>query len=331
MLRFFNKNNPTILILIPIIAILFSIKVFYAGFIYELPQNSTLLSNFIFKLIEGENSLFYATIISTLLLIILTFLFINLGNKFLCLDKRNFFHGFIFLFITGAYMQPYEFLPVLISEVFFIFAVHTLFSTAKRQNSVFQYFNAGFFIAVGSFFWLNLILFFIILFATLIILRRIIIREWITAIIGFIIPYFLFFAVEFLISSKIDSLFIVSELLFTYSTSYLFDYEFYLFIAILSFTVLVGSFAIIGKFASMSINEREYYKIYNWIFIIAIIIFVFAGTQNQGAALFLLLASTLPITFFFNLKRRRVLLEIIFDTLLLYIIFMQIGIKIPFI
>ncbi len=331
MLRFFNKNNPTILILIPIIAILFSIKVFYAGFIYELPQNTTVLSNFIFKFIEGDNSLVYATIISTLLLILLTFMFINLGNKFLCLDKRNYFHGFIFLFVTGAYMQPYEFLPVLISEVFFILAIHTLFSTAKRQNSVFQFFNAGFFIAVGSFFWLNLILFAIILFATLIILRRIIIREWITAMIGLVTPYFLFFAVEFLVLSKLDSLFIVSELLFTNNTSYLFNNELYLFIATMSFAVLIGGFSIIGKFASMSINEREYYKIYNWIFIISIVIFIFAATQNRGAILFVLLSFTLPITFFFNLKRRRILLEIIFDTLLLYIIFMQTGIKIPFI
>jgi hypothetical protein len=330
MIKFFKNNNPAIFVLFPIIIFLFNLKVFYSETIYKFPEFPTVFTQKIFNLIEGANSLLAASFINGILLIVVTFLFMNLLSKYIYFEARNYFHGFIFIFLNTIFISPYEYIPVIIAELFFVIALIILFGAAKKQNAVFDFFNISFILALGSLFWFNLIYFTIIIFFSLIIMRRILIREWISLIVGTVTPYLLLVSIYFILYGNIEILDSI-KIMFSKNTSELSFTNIYLiYFGFLFLLGILSGLKILSVFNGLNIDLREYYKIFNWINLLALIILFFSDYQNTGALYFSLLTLTIPITRFFNFTKRKLFFEITFDILLVLLILTQIWIKIPY-
>lgn len=329
MLKLFKNNNPVVLILIIVLASLQVLSVFVGKQNFEIPADTTIASSFILNLIEGENSLLFASIISSVLLVYIVFRLIQILNTFVFTENRNFFHGFVFLFVAGTIFSPYEMVPVLLSMLFFTEVIMTFFRASTKNRATFDFFNIGFFISIGSLFWFSTIYFVILIFAGLIILRRIVLRELLGAMLGVVLPYFLFFSFEFIFTSRLDSLFFICESFISREIELEVNFELIIFMGLTLIYAILGGFSIARKFPSLNINIREYYKIYTWIALIAVFVFFIAGAQSKGLILYALLSISLPVSYFFANAKRKLLAELLFDTYLILIILIQTNIKIP--
>jgi len=329
MLKLFKNNNPLVSLLIIVIVSLLAFNVLYGNKTYEIPNDTTIASAYIFKLITGDNSLVFATAISSLLLVYITFVVIQIINTFIITENRNFFHGFVFLLLASTVFSPYEIIPVLLSMVFFTAVIMTLFKASLKNQAAFEFFNIGFFIAAGSLFWFSTIYFVILIFAGLIILRRIVMKELLSAMLGVVLPYFLFFSFEFIFTQQLNSLFLIYDSFITRKIALQVNFELILFMSLTLIFGILGGFYIIRKFSSLNINVREYYKIYTWIALIAIFVFFIAGAQSKGLILYALLSISLPVSYFFANTKKKMLSELLFDIYLIEIILLQTNIKIP--
>lgn len=323
MLRFFKTQDPLMRILFPIIAALFAMNLsneIISGFNSE---NYTSFYKYFICIFEGKHYfLFYKILIGLFLTINSIFFSQIILNIKLFKDRSN-LHGFIFLFILGISIKFADVLPILISMIFFLTALKILFNTLRKKSAIFDLFNIGFFISSASFFSFNAIYFFPIIYIGLMILRTQDIREWISAMTGLIIPYFIYISVYFFIYSDFDIIFNLYKLINfkegipevnviqLISAGYIF------------FLAFISTLKIIIGYRTTKTYIQDYFRLFFMIFVLsALIIFLIPGLQSS-AGVFSLIAFSVPVSSLFCNPGRKIIREIFFDLFLVAIIITQ--------
>ena len=320
MLSLLKKRSRLILIFIPLIAGVLQIKHFTTGAEAKLlEENSFILDKIDF--LNGADALIVYHIVLIIFLSLLTFLFIFIVNRIKIFEYNSFLHGFIFLFIIESNFSIYNFLPALAAGTFLILSVNIMLGSVRKDLAVFDFFNAGFLISVGSLFYINLIFFFILLFASLIILRPFAVKEWFASIIGIISPYWLTFIILFLINENFDFFFNFIGKLHAITPEYIIKLPSYIFYSFIAFILILATVNIGSRFQNFKIDMRAYLKIFFVLFLISAFVFVLLPSAGFEILIFASFSVSIPITMFFNKIKRKVVAEILFDIMLILFIY----------
>ncbi len=330
MLRFFKSNNPLILILLPIISVLFSMRSIFTEVSLKSAENSTFLSGLLLNSIQatGYAEIIYI-IISSLLLTAASFMILAISKNIKLFEQRNFLHAFIFLFIAGSYVQLPEYLPVITSGILLLFALAELLDALKGETGIFPFFNIGFFTALSSLFYFNSIYLIIPILAGKILIRPQNPKEWISIFIGLILPYFFLISIFFIVKSDLSILQELHTNIQTLNTTREPSLPYKIFFGYFGITALISSLLIFGNFTRLNIETRDFIKIFILIFITSAIILILNPAANIGYIFYIALSLNIPVTYWLNKKSRQFIKELVFTIFIALLIFAQTAYDIP--
>lgn len=153
------------------------------------PGEYGILYHYLQGLIHGNNitALFFA--LGFLFLGAFTVNYIDLNFR---LSKDiNMMPGLFYVLVSCTAPQLCVFSPLHAANFFLLLSLHELMDTFKKQSVADRVFNAGFFLAIASFFYPSYLVFILLIFTGLNVMRGFNFRERMMAFSGLIVPFVL--------------------------------------------------------------------------------------------------------------------------------------------
>ncbi len=325
-LKLFISKQQFIIILILLLAVAFwmpsMINYKYTLFVFDFYPTPVYSS---FQFIEYSYPL-ATVIISLILLLISGFLLVRLNVQFFFIQTRTQLPAFLYIFICSSFIPLQRFNPVLISGIFLIMAVFKIFSTFKKEQICFNYFDAALLISIGSMFYFNLIFFIVIVWIGLIILRPFIWREWVFTIIGIVVPYIILFSCYYLLDMDINNLLDTYKSYFIYER---YDINFnlpYLPLAIYYLIMLlISSIHMISVYQVKKIYSRKYFMFFLWLFIVTLAIYFVIPSAGYEMIIIAALSISFLFTHFFVSVKPNWFNRILFDMFFGVLVYLRLA------
>lgn len=200
LIRIFKSNQPALLIALPVIGVL----VWLYGLITPpgtIMENPMPLYKMIAGLI-GQNH--FISGITGLTFLISGAFMISYGSGKHEISKRSFLPGLLYIIMSSVNAASVQLHPVLISNLFLFFAVNRLLEMYRREDTFSEVFDAGFLIAIAALFYSPCLIFLLLVFIALLLFHPFIWREWLIAIIGFILPFLFLFVYYYLADTSFE-------------------------------------------------------------------------------------------------------------------------------
>ncbi|MEA2043118.1 MAG: hypothetical protein U9N85_11285 [Bacteroidota bacterium] len=320
MLNFFKSNKINRLVFLTILIFGSQIPVIFGESTYDLSGNSFLTQLIFSKLYSPENqTLLY--ILTGFVLSFVVFFSIYYINKFRLLLDNNFLYGYLFLFFIILLPHSPLFLIDLVSMSLIIAAVFTLQLAYFEDSSSFDYFNAATLLSLASLINHHLVLFFFLIPLAFINAGKGKYKEILAALFGFLTPLYLLFGIHFFVVGN----FIVSPLPFsnlipTFKSIPSFEYTE---IAGIGFTALLLLFGIVHtsvKYSALNNSHKDSFKFLLHSFLLTLLMVVLYPSKTEYFIPIMAFLTVVPTTLFFNNPEKKIFKEIVFDSLLLFII-----------
>jgi hypothetical protein len=324
-LRFLKRTGPGVLFVIIIIlsavwAGAFLIPHSPGAFNYE--TNPMPLYRLL-KFAVASNYL-YGLILTVILVAIIAVLLVRLDESGGLSGERSFLPALIYILFTAFFPQYQLLNPVLPASLFLLLAITRIMDGYNKPGTVYNFFDAGFLISVGSLFYSNLIWFGLLVFIGIAILKTGNITELAISVTGLVTPYFLTFGILYVAGSNPQELFnLIVKNLFVRTEFFHFS-----FLSILPvFIVSAGVLASIGKlFRIMStkkIKSRKIFSLFLSTFLISIAVLIFVPSASIEMIWLISLPASYFLSFIFVSARTKFFPELYFIVLLLIVFFIQ--------
>ena len=323
-LRTLKSNRAINLLIVPAIAILFWLKDLISPFSYQFYPGEN--SNILFQPITffTTNSDFARVLISLVLLVIIAALVQALNDRFMFIRVRTKLPSILFVIIASGFTDLHTLHPVFPATIFLLFALYSLFGTFEETKPYSAIFNSGFFIGVGTLFYLNLIILLPAFFIGIAILtRESSWRKYVILLIGTLVPVLFAFSYAVITEQISEMLIIVEQNIVTPVNHFRTNIPLHIFLGILILLTLTGSVSIMQQYDSKKISTRKYFTIFLIIFILSLVSFTFIPVTSQEMLVIIAIPITYLISNLFVFMKRRFWSELLFLLLLGIVIFMQ--------
>ncbi|MBA3898732.1 MAG: hypothetical protein H0X62_00745 [Bacteroidetes bacterium] len=321
LISFFKPNRPvTLLAILPVITLLLWIP----GILkYPMPLAFEHSMPFFDALAFLCSQVPYSAPILSLSLIYLQALLLNhIVNTNDILKPKSNLPALMYVLIMSSVVELQTLHPVVISNIFLIIAISRI-CTIYNQNRVYsQVFDAGMFVALGSFFYFPAIAFFLFIWLSLLIIRPFIWREYIIALLGMLVPYLFlaswyFWTGEWIEFFK-DKITDIDPSTIVFPNLVALDYGLVAYLLLLLFASLLAVFRIMGKNV---VRVQYLLRSLVALLVVGFAILLFDSSRNLHTIALVAIPSSIIFANYFLVLKRRLLAEVIFTLLLLLIIF----------
>ncbi|MBX3164292.1 MAG: hypothetical protein KF900_07400 [Bacteroidetes bacterium] len=245
----------------------------------------------------------------------LNFLFLFLGTVWIALitqnqevvDKQNYFPVFLYLLFGVACVSPMHVTSQIFTNVFVLYSVYKLLDTYREDQALKDVFEAAFWLSVSAFVTISSVIYVPLFFIILLILRAFHWREWAVAVIGFLLPVFIYECVAYLTNFNRWYIFDAVELYFQSLRLPSFS-EYYLPLSLTLFVMLLISiFYNLANGFGNTVKKQRAKTILLWFLFFSTLGF-FSGGANSSS---IILTYSFPLSFFigdylFSLKSLKI-------------------------
>lgn len=297
-LRILKGNEPFHFVLVPGIVAAFWLK--------SIRRPET------FPFFEGENSMplyqpvhdllsglpLVNTLASLFMVILLSFLILRMNTVYDFIQIRTFLPTNIFVLIISGVVSLHTLHPVYFGALFLLFCIDSLFGTAEGEKRGRESFKPGFYLSMGSLFYLNLIFYFPIVWIAFFQLRKQ--HDWrdfVMSLISIALPWFYVFSWYFFTGSPAGLYETLWLNIFTSNHFFQSGFNFmYVYIAFLMLITLWCSFFMLGQYNAKKSSTRKYFKILFLILTISVVLFFLIPAASEE----ILVIMAVPLTFLFS-------------------------------
>jgi hypothetical protein len=238
-------------------------------------------------------------------------------------------YGFVFLFLSSLVMPYIDHLPnVMISLFLFLIILKMLLGILRLQNALFLVFKVGMMLAIASFFWYYSCYFFLLIFIGIMVLRTVDLREWLAAVVGLIVPYFIYFSVYFFIYSDFDLIFDIFDLIKMKEKIPALSSDDLLPVGIIILLIIAATIKIGGRYRSMEADIQDYLRLFFILFLFSILVFLIYPGIRFSALLYMVIPISLPIAYLLKETGKHYFKEILTDLLLVSVLYVQLDIHV---
>lgn len=260
-------------------------------------------------------------IIISLSLIIGQSIYLNfIVDEYKLIQQNSHLTSLVFVVLNSFCLWMLDLNQIVIANLFILLAFHQILKLYDVKNTLSFLFNAGFLIAIATFFYLPSILFFALIWFGLVHMTSPKARDFIVSIIGFSVPMVYFFSYKFVTESLTDIQ--MGEYLFTIFNIEWADLSFFtkLNLSILIVLILVSFKSLTAILNKGTLRTRK--MLFTVLFMSIIGLFGLLLNKADYLATFIMITIPLSIvvaSFFQNLKKKW-LGELLFSFLILGIV-----------
>ena len=297
LLRIFKSNTLFSSLLIPVIGVLFWMHSFQAPEVLDIKQANGAMPLYylLFNLLNGKD--FWQVFIAFFLLLINSFFVAQLGSSFLFVRKRSYLPGIIYLITVSSLHALHAFIPVHIATLCVLISIYFILATYHNPVEITYTFNASFFLALASLFYLPAITLFPLVWIAIFVLQKS--DNWrllVIPILGFGAPWMFLWAFSFLNDSDTSLLKDIIKMLWTDNNAYLIQPYFLLLTVVIAFLATLGSLSVMAVYHRMKVSSRKYFVIFYWM--LGLVLASALGLMTIGIEIVAL--STIPVAFFIS-------------------------------
>ena len=242
-----------------------------------------------------KNQDFWQVFIAFILVIINSFFIAQLGSSFLFLKKRSYLPGIIYLVTISSLKELHTLLPVHLATLFILISIYLIFDTYHKTVEITYTFNASFFLAVASLFYLPVVVLFPLVWISIFVLQKD--DNWrllAVPILGFGSPWLFMWAYSYLNGTYSSLWNELITLLWTDHNGYLIEPFFLTSTVVVVILAMLGSFSVIAIYHRMKVSTRKYFVIFYWM--LGLVVAAALGLITIGEEIIAL--STIPVAFF---------------------------------
>lgn len=245
--------------------------------------------------------------INSTLIIISSYIIFKISVEEEIGDKNNIYPLFIFLCINLVCCHSKQIISQFITNIFFLYSFYKLIIAYRKENALNELFIASFWLSVSAFITTISILYFPLFIIAWLILRPFNLREFVTIVIGFIVPVFMVECVAYLTNFN-QWYFIFATKEFFKSLKFPLISEYYFLILIYLTVIFIISLinSIVVGFGN-TVKKQKARKILLWNLFFSLFI-LFAGGAN-GTSILIMFSFPLCIfigDFLFQIKQLRI-------------------------
>ena len=295
LLRFVKNNSLFSILLIPVTGILFWMHSFQSPmqFDIKLANGAMPLYYLVYNLLNGKD--FWQVFIAFCLVLVNSFFITQLGSSFLFLRKRSYLPGIIYLVTVSSLHALHSFAPVHLATLFVLISVYFILDTYHKPVEITFTFNASFFLALASLFYLPSVILFPLVWISIFVLQKS--DNWrllVVPILGFGTPWMFMWAFSFLSDTETSLWNDIIKMLWTDHNAYLLEPYFLFLTVIVSFVSTLGSYSVLSEYHRMKVSVRKYFVIFYWM--LGLILTSALGLMTIGIEI--VAFATIPVAFF---------------------------------
>jgi len=297
LLRILKSNTLFSALLIPFIGLLFWIHSFQKVTLVDLNlvNGAMPLYYLIYPLFKGQN--FWQVFFAFCLVIFNSFFIAQIGSRFLFLKKRSYLSGIIYLITVSSLHVLQALLPVHLATLFVLISINFIFNTFHNKAEITLAFNAAFFLAIGSLFYLPVVLLFPLVWISIFVLQKDDNWRLLTVpILGFGLPWLFVWVYSFMTDSYVRLWNELITMLWSRHNDYLFSPYFLAFTAVVTLLTTLGSLSVFAHFLRMKVSARKYFVIFYWM--LGLLLASALGLLTIDIEIVVL--STIPVSYFIS-------------------------------
>jgi hypothetical protein len=185
LIGFFKHNRAVSIVVLPITLILFWLYGFINP-VAPVTEHSSTLYNL---LIAGIKNPTLITFISFILIFSEALLVNYIVEKNEIINTNTYLPALVYITIMSLQPTMLTLSPIIISNLFMLLALHKLMHTYRKETAYSETFDTGLFISIGCLFYTPSIIFILLIWIGLVIIRPFVWREWVLSLIGLSLPW----------------------------------------------------------------------------------------------------------------------------------------------
>lgn len=294
LLKTFKSNQAYHFILVPVIAVALWTKNFIhpARFVFHSGENQMLLYRPI-DLLLSKNPL-ADNIVALIFALLLSFFILRLNAQYTFIRVRTFLAPTLFVLMTSGVPDLHAMHPVYPAALFLILTIDRIFNSFDKDKIHSDAFEAGFFLAIGALFYMELAFFFPFLWIGFAVVRlKVNWRDFILTTIGFAIPLAAALG-YYLASGQFENLIqIIQTNIFTSQIFLREGLPIQIYVGYLILLTVLGSIFLLSQYDEKKISTRKYFKVFFWIFLISVVLIFAVPTVSQE----IIILSAIPLSY----------------------------------
>jgi len=312
-LKLFNTNRPIVLFLLVLIGICLWITSFLTAYI-KVPNPS-----FIY-LFLNEINIITGNIIAFATILISGIMISSFVNKSIYFNKINYLPAFFYVLLMSSMKEFSCHNPIIYANLFLILGfgrLHLIYQQEKCKNHIFI---SSTYIFIATMFFLPYIVFLILVWIVLFLIRPIVFKEWIMPFISFIVIGFNSFVIYRLFFENIlfDYNFINTSIIITNSDSDLYIYI----ISVIAIFSIISIIALSKKYIQ-SVNRFKKLSltaIYFLLISISLSTYFYFANLNNASILIMAVPLSIILPFISYIRTKKWIYETLIFTLFVLIL-----------
>jgi hypothetical protein len=324
LIGFIKHNRAVSIVLLPVALVFLWIY----GFLHPVVPLTEHAAPLYKLLISGiGNHPFLITLISFILIFCEALLINYIVEKNEIIDTTTYLPALIYIILMSLQPEMFSLHPIIIANLFILFALHKLMQTYRKETAFSEAFDTGFFISLACLFYIPSMIFIILLWIGLIIIRPFIWREWAISFIGLLLPWtyliFAYFWYERLDMLQYDALYYTLIVPAKSFSNIHFSIAQYFQVVLL----LVAAFFTAGRFSrdfnKGTVRLRSNLSVILYFFILAIISLVLAPKYSIAYLSFLSIPFSILFSSYLLFAKKEWIAEVLFILLIISVFINQ--------
>jgi len=312
LLRILKSNTLFSALLIPLIGLFFWFHSFQHPGVMDFARvnGGMPLYYLVGRYLKDQN--FWQVFFAFCLVIFNSFFIAQLGSAFIFLRKRSYLPGIIYLITVSSFQMLHVLLPAHLATLFVLISIYFIFDTYHKKVEITYTFNASFFLAIASLFYLPVIVLFPLVWISIFVLQKD--DNWrllAVPILGFGVPWLFMWVYTFLNDTYLALWNELISMLWTRHNEYLLQPYFLLFTAVVAILTTLGSLSVLSVYQRIKVSARKYFVICYWIMGLVIV----SALAFITISIEIVVLSTIPVAFFISQyllsDQRRTLKEVL--------------------
>jgi Family of unknown function (DUF6427) len=266
LLRILKSNTLFSTLLIPLIALCYWMGSLRAPEILNFHQACGAMPLYYLVYDALKQSDFLQVFIAFCLVILNSLFIAQLGSMFLFLRKRSFLPGIIYLITVSSLSVLHNLLPVHIATTFVLISLFFIFDTFHKKAEITYTYNAAFFMAIATLFYLPVVVLFPLVWISIFVLQKN--DNWrllAVPVLGFGVPWLFMWFYAFMNNAHEVMWKELIKMLWIPHNEYLFHPYFLLMTAVVAILTTIGCFSVVDVYQRIKVSSRKYFVICYWI------------------------------------------------------------------
>ena len=293
LLRLIKNSNLFGMILIPVAGVLLWMHSFQAPHLEVAAQDKVMpLYDILQGLMKGLP--FWRVVAGFILVLVNSFIITRLSSLFLLFKKGPSLPGIIYVMTISSLRVLQTIHPVHIATFCVLIAILYIFNTYNRRVEVSFTFNASFFIALASLFYLPAALLFPLIWISIFVLQKS--DNWrllVVPILGFSAPWLFICSIAYMNDTWGEFISTIKNILWSDNNAYLMDPVFLSVSCLMILLTIFGSISLMSGYQLIKISSRKYFTIFYWMLGLLVI----TALSLTMVGIEILALSTVPVAY----------------------------------